>query len=607
MQDAVADRSSSTAVPAAAKLTHEQSQRAILRQALDAQLRLLPYALGFFGICLPVFISLAAHAHNAPYLVIPLGVYGFNWAVFYAIVDWLKRSPGASDNVELRTRVQMAGGLLWALAILLTSQFAEKAGMLSEPLLVLCVGAAVGVVFFSAPSLSALLLLGPAAAIGPLLALRRNPASHDTSVLALGGVALALALALILNRHLRDHFALTLERQSAFDEREVALTASRKLAKSKSDIVATLAHEIRNGLSGVAHVLAGALGAGSRGAPSREQLKAALHASRDLVDVLDATLDSETAEAGRLTVQPKPLDVQRLVQDLCLLHRPNASAKGLEISAQVDESLAAETGAAIGDSARVRQVLNNLVGNAVKYTVRGRVEVRASLLAKDRVRIEVADSGPGLSPQELQTAFEPFARIHRTGAGVPGAGLGLSLSKRLATLMNGELGAQSASGVGSRFWLDLPFDPELTAQETPMGLRDPGVRPMRVLIAEDDTLNAAMLRAVLEQLGHRVLHAVDGLRAIELLKASDFDLVMLDGRMPNMDGPETARALRALDRPVAKIPVVAVIGGDADEAQAMLDAGADTVLRKPVTVASVARAVADAAAAEPIRATRAVA
>lgn len=590
-----------------APLAPDQIERAITRQALDAQVRMLPYALGFFGICLPVFVTVATYAQNAAWLAVCLGVYAFNWALFYGVYDWLKRSPAAAENVVLRSRIQMAGGLLWAFGIIQTTYFCQGAGAFAEPLLVLCAGAAAGVMFFSSPTLSGLLVIGPTAAAGPILALKGNPATEYVGTLVLCGLALAMALCLILNRHLREHFTLNLEREGLITDREKALSEAKRLAKSKSDIVATLSHEIRNGLSGVAHVLAGALGAGSRGAPSREQLKAALHAARDLVDVLDATLDSETAEAGRLVVRTKPLDVRRLAQELVLLHRPTASSKGLEIVAHIDDNLGSGSGAAVGDSARVRQILNNLVGNAVKYTVRGRIELRALLVTPATIRIEVADSGPGLTAQELQVAFEPFARVERTGVGVPGAGLGLSLSRQLALLMNGEVSADSAPGVGSRFWLDLPFDPAACPEETAAAEAEPAQRPLRALVVEDDALNAAMLRAVLEQLGHRVLHAQDGARAIELLKVSEFDLVMLDGRMPGMDGPETARTLRALPGASAGLPVVAVIGGDAEEAQAMLDAGADTVLRKPVTVASVARAVADASTARSAETPRAAA
>lgn len=577
--------------------TLDEIERAIARQALDAQVRMLPYALAFFGLCLPVFAATAAYAPNAVQLLICLGVYGFNWAVFYGIVDWLKRHPEAATDIGRRTAMQIGGGLLWAIAVLQTSYFALAAGPYAETLLVLCAGAAAGVIFFSSPSLPSLLLVGPVAAAGPILGLRSNPQTEWTGLLVLCGSALALALALILNRHLREHFTLNLERDGLIEDREAALKEARRLAKSKSDIVATLSHEIRNGLSGVAHVLAGALGAGSRGAPSREQLKAALHAARDLVDVLDATLDSETADTGRLVVTPKPVDADRLVQDMVLLHRQAASTKGLEITAQVDP--AAAHGAVMADSARLRQILNNLVGNAVKYTLRGRIEVRATLPEPDRIRFEVADTGPGLNGDELAQAFEPFTRVSRTGAGIPGAGLGLSLSRSLAVLMKGTLEAESAPGVGSRFVLELPFDATAAAEEgpveAPMEISAPA---LRVLIAEDDALNAAMLRAVLEQLGHRVLLAQDGRRAIELLKVSEVDLVMLDGRMPIMDGPSCARAIRGLDGPNARLPIVAVIGGDLDEAQMMTEAGCDAVLRKPVTVSAVARAVADAASAD---------
>jgi CheY-like chemotaxis protein len=283
---------------------------------------------------------------------------------------------------------------------------------------------------------------------------------------------------------------------------------------------------------------------------------------------------------------------------MVLLHRQAAASKGLEIVAQVEA--AAGKGAVMADSARLRQILNNLVGNAVKYTLRGRIEVRASLSAPDRVRFEVADTGPGLSTDELTQAFEPFTRVSRTGAGIPGAGLGLSLSRSLAVLMGGTLTAESAPGVGSRFALELPFDATAAAlpdapMDAPAEISAPA---LRVLIAEDDALNAAMLRAVLEQLGHRVLLAQDGRRALELLKVSDVDLVMLDGRMPVLDGPACARAIRALDGDQGRLPIVAVIGGDLDEAQAMTEAGCDAVLRKPVTVSAVARAVADAASAD---------
>jgi len=254
----------------------------------------------------------------------------------------------------------------------------------------------------------------------------------------------------------------------------------------------------------------------------------------------------------------------------------------------------------VADAIRVRQVLTNLVGNAVKYTVRGRIELRLEPLGDDRVRLEVADTGPGLSAEELEQAFQPFQRVARTGAGVPGAGLGLSLSRRLAHLMGSEVSAESAVGVGSCFRLDMPIDRAAHVEPAPPpaeSTSDTPARParaLRVLIAEDDPLNAAMLRTVLEQLGHQTLLAHDGRRAFDLAQICDVDLIMLDGHMPEMDGPDAARAIRALPGAGGRAPIVAMIGGDADEAQAFQKAGVEEVLRKPVNVASVARAIAAA-------------
>jgi two-component system, sensor histidine kinase len=265
----------------------------------------------------------------------------------------------------------------------------------------------------------------------------------------------------------------------------------------------------------------------------------------------------------------------------------------------VEPELAARRiGAAVADPARVRQVLGALIGNAVKYTVRGRVEARVSLTAADRIAVEVVDTGPGLSDDELALAFEPFQRIARVSAGAPGAGLGLTLARQLARLMGGELSAHSALGVGSCFTLELPYDPGAQVPDAePIGPQPaPAQRRLRILVAEDEALPAAMLRAQLEQLGHQVVHASGGERAVELARVCDLDLVMVDARMPGLDGPETIRSLRALDGRAAATPVVALIGGEADEAKDCQAAGADAVLRKPFTVPAVARAIANACA-----------
>lgn len=593
-------------MPAQPDLRSSEPQRGGLsatQQALDAQAALLPYALAVFTISLPAYVWAGSHAPNAVWMSATFAIFAAAWAAFYGAVNWLK-APQSATDLKMRGRIQILCALIWALAVAQIAFFADGAGPAREPLLLTAVAAAVVVIFFASPWLPSLLIVGPAAAAGPLIALFTQPETRELASLSWGAIALSMALALIFNRVLRRQFEMAAERETLIADRAGMVEAARRLAQSKSDLVATLSHEIRNGLTGVAHVLAAAAGRNGRGAPSREQLSAALDAANDLISVLNTTLDSETAEAGRLSVEARPFDAVNLLRDLVLLNRPNATAKGLELALHVSDELAsAKTGAALADAHRARQILANLMGNAVKFTVRGRVEARIEQTLSGRIAIEIADTGPGLAAEEMERAFEPFLRVERTSAGTSGAGLGLSLSRQLARLMGGDLTAHSAVGVGSCFRLELPFDAAATAEREVIQAEvsttpDPSERKaLRVLIAEDDGLNAAMLRAVLEQLGHHVVHAVDGRRAFELAKAIEFDLIMIDGRMPNMDGPQTISAIRALTGGGGQAPIIAVIGGDAEEAMDCTAAGADAVLRKPVSVGAVARAVADAISA----------
>ena len=565
--------------------------------ALEAQSSLLPYALIFFGFSLPIFIWTASRAHNGIWISVLFVQFAVNWAAFLFLLAWVKGRPELAGNLAARRRLHIFGGLLWAAAVAQMAAFALSAGPAREPLLLMAVGAAIVCLFFASPSLAGLLIIGPAAAAPPLFGLYLHPESRGIVAAAGSAVALAMAISLVMNQLLRRQFGMRVEREQLIVERAAALTEARHLAKSKSHLLATLAHEIRNGLNGVSHVLAAATGVIGRSPPSREQLSAALSASNDLLNVLNSTLDSESAQNGRLSVEIRAFDACRLTRSLVLLAVPDATAKGLELSVHIDRELEAEAGAAIADSARVRQILSNLLGNALKYTMRGRIEVRVYRASAERLRIEVVDTGPGLSADELMDAFEPFRRIERTGAGIPGAGLGLSLARDLAKLMGGDVAADSAPGVGSRFWLELPFDPAAGDQlDQAADANDQPVmaRSLRVLMAEDDALNAAMLRAVLEQLGHQVAHVLDGRRAVDLAQLCDFDLLMVDARMPNLDGPGALEALRRSQGPTANLPMIAVIGGDAQDAKLCRAAGADAVLRKPVSVNSVARAIATA-------------
>ncbi|MDE2488845.1 MAG: response regulator [Alphaproteobacteria bacterium] len=569
------------------------------QQALEAQAALLPYALIAFAVSLPIYVWAGGHAPNAAWMSASFVIFAIAWGVFYAVVNWLKE-PAAQD-VRRRARVQLMGGLVWAAATAQIAAFAEAAGPLRETLLMISLAAGVICVVFTAPWLPSLLIVGPAAVAGPLVFLSLRPESNATAHLAWGGSALAFALALMVNRILRKQFALAAERETLIAERADQAEAARRLARSKSDLVATLSDEIRTGLTSVSHVLAAAAGRGGRLAPSREQLAAGLDAVNELLAVLNTTLDAETAESGELSVDPQAIDVIAIARELIASLRPQAAAKGLELGLHLDPEVTANSGAVIGDALRVRQALSALIGNAVKFTLRGRVEVRVSAPAAGRLAIEVADTGPGLTEDELGLAFQPFQRIARISTGTSGAGLGLSLARQLVRLMGGELAAHSAPGVGSCFTVELPYDPDAPRPAPAPVTSAPALaerRALRVLIAEDDSLSAATLRSHLEQLGHKVAQAADGQRAVELTRVCEFDVAMVAASVAG-DGAQVMAAIRAIDGSGARTPLVALIGGDPEEAAASLAAGASAVLRKPFAVPALARALAEAIAARP--------
>ncbi len=575
------------------------AEEPIEARARKAQAELLPYALGFFAVALPVFVWGAAHAADAVWMSALFAQFSLNWAGFYFAVNRYGPNAEHPAGPRLKAVLHLLASLSWAVAVAEIAIFGAFAGPVRPVMLAMDVAAAVACLFFSSPWLLGLLLTFPLAASAPVLAFALT-GDKGGAAAALGAVFLAMALCMIMNRMLRRQFALAAEREQLISDRAASLQDAERLATSKSQILATLSHEIRNGLSGVTHVLAAAA-RGGRGAPSREQLSAGLQAANELLEVLNATLDTETVGAGRLAVAKRPFDAARLARSTALLIRPKAAAKGLELVIHIDEALVAGKGAAVGDPARVRQVISNLIGNAIKYTARGRVELRVLRPAEDRLRFEVADTGPGLSAEELERAFEPFSRIDRVGLGVAGAGLGLSLSRELARLMNGDVSAESALGVGSRFWLELPFDPAAApadAADQPddmdAGAPAQSVRSLRVLLVEDDSLTAAMTRAVLEQLGHQVVQAQDGQRALELAEFCPFDLTVVGGQLPALSGPGGGAYVGGLSTATQGAPIIGLVGGDSGDAEICLAVGIDQVLRKPVTVAGVARAIAAA-------------
>ena len=311
---------------------------------MKAQAALLPFALLAFGVSLPIFVWVGGHAANAQWMSAAFAAFAIGWGAFYGVVNWLK-TPAATD-LRSRARVQIMAGLIWAVAIAGLAAFANFAGPVRETLLLLILGAAMVCVVFTATWLPSLLIVAPVAVAGPLVVLFLHPADLPVARLALGAAALGLALALAVNRILRRQYALAAERELLLAERAAQAEAARRFARVKSDLVDSLSDELRDGLTGVAHVLAAA--ARGRAAPTRQQIGVALDAVNELLTIVGegpAALADEPARRLRvLTVEPDPLTAATLRASLeqlghQVVHTTQA-ARAIELARICDLDLA---------------------------------------------------------------------------------------------------------------------------------------------------------------------------------------------------------------------------------------------------------------------------
>jgi PAS domain S-box-containing protein len=370
-------------------------------------------------------------------------------------------------------------------------------------------------------------------------------------------------------------------------EAEAALEAARDTAvaaaEMKSQFVANVSHEIRtpmNGIMGMTQLLLGS----PLTARQMEYAKTIAQSAEALLGVINDLLDFSKIEAGKLTLENIDFDLPGLLRDVIELHRPRADAKGLALVLETDAGL---PGWVKGDPLRVRQILLNLTDNAIKFTQRGEVRVRAEAQADGRVRLSVKDTGIGMSETARGRIFKAFAQADGTvSRKYGGTGLGLSICRQLAELMGGELGVDSAPGQGSTFHLTLPLPaipapPAGAVEDAPLVTRFPGVT---VMVAEDNPVNQKLIRFMLDNLGVTVKTAEDGRIAYDKLADEQVDLVLMDCQMPEWDGLTATRAIREREARTGgrRLPVVALTAnamvGYAETCRA---AGMDDYLTKP--------------------------
>jgi signal transduction histidine kinase/CheY-like chemotaxis protein len=380
--------------------------------------------------------------------------------------------------------------------------------------------------------------------------------------------------------------------RTAQAEAEAARREAERMAEVRGHFLANMSHEVRTPMNGVLG-MADLLLASPLSKEQQSYTWTIAQAARALVAVLDDVLDFSKLEAGKIRLEQVPFTVRELSAGVTRLLANDAASKGIALHSSVDAEVPERL---LGDPTRVRQILYNLVGNAIKFTDRGDVSVRLRY-AQRALMIEVRDTGVGIASDKLDSIFDAFTQADAsTTRQFGGTGLGLTISRELARTMGGDLRVESTLGVGSTFTADLPLAPTEEAEpDTSPNAVPTTDRALRVLVAEDNPVNQTVVARMLERLGHAATIVPDGEVALDAWRAGGFDIVLMDWQMPRLDGLEATRRLRAAERAEgrARLPVLAmtanVLSGDRERC---LEAGMDDLLGKPVTLVQLRGALA---------------
>lgn len=343
---------------------------------------------------------------------------------------------------------------------------------------------------------------------------------------------------------------------------EADLRAARDKAvaseKAKTDMLAVMSHEMRTPLNGLLASLD--IMAGSTAEQDQRRYIEVMKSSGEvLLSHVNDVLDITRLEAGELPLRPEPFDLRALIQEIADSQQSLASAGGTELFVDLDF---APAGLVVGDADRLRQIVYNLLGNALKFAPKGSVSIEVEQLPRgDTVEVRVIDTGVGIAPDQLRRIFDDFVTLDASYArSASGTGLGLGIARRLAERMGGAIGAESEEGEGALFWLRLPL-PASQLDGSGNAAKEegtPATRPLNILIVEDNEANRLVARAMLEQDGHRVTEAESGAAGIELAENEAFDLIAMDVSMPGMDGVTATRFIRQGSGQSAWAPILAV-------------------------------------------------
>jgi CheY-like chemotaxis protein len=320
--------------------------------------------------------------------------------------------------------------------------------------------------------------------------------------------------------------------------------------------------------------------------PEQREFALTIRNSSDtLLSIINDILDVSKIEAGKVVLEERPWDVRRTVDEVVALLKPRAAERGNAVHVRCEPAVPAGL---LGDVVRVRQVLFNLVGNAIKFTENGSVTVDLRVTGP-RLRVEVRDTGIGIPDEKLPQLFQKFTQADAsTTRRFGGTGLGLSICKGLVELMGGAVGVESAAGRGSTFWFEVPLkEAKLERGEQADAVARGTLEGLRVLLAEDNLVNQRLVSMLLGRAGVQVTVVADGRAAVQRVQAQPFDAVLMDCHMPELDGYEATRRLRLWEAEGARprLPIIALTASAMEsDHQACLASGMDDFLTKPVSV-----------------------
>jgi PAS domain S-box-containing protein len=368
-----------------------------------------------------------------------------------------------------------------------------------------------------------------------------------------------------------------------------ALARSEAAAAAKTDFLANMTHELRTPLTAILG-FAGVLRHSTTLSSLDARHAGLIHdASQTLLGVVGDVLDYSKLEAGAFELDPEPFDPVATARGAAAIVAEQAIAKGLELTAWIDDG----TPALIGDAPRLRQVLLNFLSNAIKFTREGRVEVALThWIERGRcsLRIEVRDSGIGIDADHITSLFNRFTQADASvSRRFGGTGLGLAISKQIIEAMNGKIGADSVVGKGSTFWfeVELPLAQDWTANTEPEAAGVNLERAIRCLVVEDNAVNRELITTLLSPFDIEIDTACDGAEAVEAVQRQAYDVILMDMQMPVMDGLAATRRIRAMDDPAAaRTPIIAMTANVLPEhVERCREAGMDDHIGKPINLA----------------------